>query len=169
MRSLRAFSVGGSAPNPPGFTAFFRQNGLFLLCFKGTGSTCPPAFPAAESVARVASQHCPIPSGSGRLIINRAARALNEKAANGKYPLNFVSHIWAHRRSSIIPSRPSSPTASSLPSSPPPSYKSPPVTPRTLTRPPTECLQSKRACQGRRAPDASPPGPKPVWMLHVLC
>jgi len=103
MRSLRAFSVGGSAPNPPGFTAFFRRNGLFLLCFKGTGSTCPPAFPAAESVARVASQHCPIPSGSGRLIINRAARALNEKAANGKYPLNFVSHIWAHRRASFPP------------------------------------------------------------------
>jgi len=102
MRSLRAFSVGGSAPNPPRFTAFFRQNGLFLLCFKGTGSTCPPAFPAAESVARVASQHCPIPSGSGRLIINRAARALNEKAANGKYPLNFVSHIWAHRMASLF-------------------------------------------------------------------
>jgi len=106
MRSLRAFSVGGSAPNPPGFTAFFRQNGLFLLCFKGTGSTCPPAFPAAESVARVASQHCPIPSGSGRLIINRAARALNEKAANGKYPLNFVSHIWAHRRDLASPLSP---------------------------------------------------------------
>ena len=103
MRSLRAFSVGGSAPNPPGFTAFFRQNGLFLLCFKGTGSTCPPAFPAAESVARVASQHCPIPSGSGRLSINHPVGYLNEKLANGDYPLNFVSQVLGSSQNSVRP------------------------------------------------------------------
>jgi len=51
-----------------------------------------PAFPAAEPVARVASQHCPIPSGSGRLIINHVVGPFSEKAANGEYPLNFLSH-----------------------------------------------------------------------------
>ena len=102
MRLLGAFSVGGSAPTPLGFSAFFPPEWALFALFQGDRLNPSPAFPAAEPVARVASQHCPIPSGSGRLIINRVARALNEKAANGKYPLNFVSHILAHRRSSAL-------------------------------------------------------------------
>ena len=95
MSSVRNWlAFGGSAPATPGFTAFSRQNGC---CFERSGGRnvhLPPAFPAAEPVARVASQHCPIPSGSGRLNINHFVRGLNEKAANGKYPLNFVSQYW---------------------------------------------------------------------------
>lgn len=94
MRLLRAFYIGGFAPKPPGFNAFFRQNGPFLALVKGNRFHLSPAFPAAEPVARVASQHCPIPSDSGRLIINHAIRPLNRNAANGEYPLNFVSHVW---------------------------------------------------------------------------
>jgi hypothetical protein len=92
MRLLRGFlELGALPPNPPGFTAFFRQNGSFLFD-PGDKLSLSPAFPAAEPVARVASQHCPIPSGSARLSINHARRSFNEKASNGVYPLNFVSH-----------------------------------------------------------------------------
>jgi hypothetical protein len=70
----------------------------------GDGRVHPsPAFPAAEPVARVASQHCPIPSGSGRLSINHVGRRLNQKAANGEYSLNFVSHVWGSPHSSTRP------------------------------------------------------------------
>src|SRR5579872_887390 len=69
----------------------------YFIVFQGDRFNPSPAFPAAEPVARVASQHCPTPSGSGRLSINRVARRLNQKAANGNYPLNFVSHNLAHR------------------------------------------------------------------------
>jgi len=101
MRLLGVISIGGSAPKPPGFIAFFRQNDRFFLeSMRATSAAALLPIPAAEPVARVASQHCPIPSGSGRLIINRAARPLNEKAANGKYSLNFVSHNLAHFRGS---------------------------------------------------------------------
>src|SRR5579872_1704057 len=97
MRLLRASSVGGSAPKPLGFTAFFPPEWAIFIVFQGDRFNPSPAFPAAEPVARVASQHCPIPSDSGRLSINRVARPLNQKAANGNYPLNFVSHNLAHR------------------------------------------------------------------------
>jgi hypothetical protein len=96
MTLRRASSDGGAAPKPPGFTAFSPPEWAIFVLSQGDRRSPSPAFPAAEPVARVASQHCPIPSGSGRLIINRAARPLNEKAANGKYPLNFVSHNLAH-------------------------------------------------------------------------
>lgn len=44
MRLLRAFSLGGSAPKPPGVTAFFPPEWAIFICLKGTGSTCPPPF-----------------------------------------------------------------------------------------------------------------------------
>ena len=45
MRKLRAFSIGGSAPKPPGFNAFFQPEwDVFGLDFQGTGCTCPPPF-----------------------------------------------------------------------------------------------------------------------------
>jgi hypothetical protein len=106
MRLLRAFSVGGSAPKPPGFTAFFPPEWAIFAFSQGDRLNLSPAFPAAQPVARVASQHCPIPSGSGRLIINYAVRLLNEKAANGKYPLNFVSHNLGAPQSREIPPPP---------------------------------------------------------------
>jgi hypothetical protein len=70
--------------------------------FEGDIGCRPLSIPAAEPVARVASQHCPIPSDSGRLIINHAVAALNEKPANGEYPLNFVSHDWGSPQSQAI-------------------------------------------------------------------
>ena len=94
MRKIRAFLIGGSAPKPPGFTAFFPPEWDIFGFDPGDRLYLSPAFPAAEPVARVASQHCPIPSGSGRISINHGVRELNEKAANGDYPLNFVSHVW---------------------------------------------------------------------------
>ena len=96
MRLLRVSLVGGSAPNPPGFFRFFSARmGAFVLWSWGAAVVLPPRpVPAAAPVARVASQQSPIPSDGGRLIINPSARALNEKAANGDSPLNFVSHAW---------------------------------------------------------------------------
>ena len=96
IRLLRVSLVGGSAPNPPGFFRFFSARmGGFVLWSWGAAVVLPPRpVPAAAPVARVASQQSPIPSDAGRLIINPAARALNEKAANGDSPLNFVSHPW---------------------------------------------------------------------------
>ena len=90
----RHLFLGALSPNPRDLSLFSRQNGCSVRDFKGTGLACPLAFPAAEPVARVASLRCPIPSGSGRLSINEVASQLNEKAANGDYPLNFVSHDW---------------------------------------------------------------------------
>jgi hypothetical protein len=86
MRLLRAFSIGGSAPKPPGFTAFCPPEWAILFLSQGDRLNLSPAFPAAEPVARVASQHCPIPSGSGRLIINRAVGGLNQKGAMTQNP-----------------------------------------------------------------------------------
>src|SRR5262245_31748899 len=92
----RHVELGALPPNPQGFIAFFGQNGCFLFD-PGDRLNLSPAFPAAEPVARVASQHCPIPSGSGRISINHDVRRLNQKTANGDYPLNLVSHVLVHR------------------------------------------------------------------------
>src|SRR5437868_7640758 len=94
MRLLRCSLHWGLCPQTPGIYRFFPAR-MEHSCFDpGDRLNLSPAFPAAEPVARVASQHCPIPSGSGRISIDQAVRALNEKAANGEYPLNFVSHVW---------------------------------------------------------------------------
>jgi hypothetical protein len=91
MRSLRRSLNWGLCPQTPGIYRFF----LARMAVIGDGYSRPsPAFPAAEPVARVASLRCPIPSGSGRLIINHVVRGFHENAANGKNPLNFVSHVW---------------------------------------------------------------------------
>ena len=86
-------ALGAWPPNPQDLPLFFRQNG-YLWFSRGQAHYLPPAFPAAEPVARVASQHCPIPSGSGRLSINHVVRRFHQKSANGNYPLNLVSHLW---------------------------------------------------------------------------
>jgi hypothetical protein len=86
----RAFRIGGSAPKPPGFTAFFPPEWL------NEGAALPPpgAIPAAETVARVASQHCPIPSGSGTISLQQVFSAGYEKPANGNLSLISVSQAW---------------------------------------------------------------------------
>ena len=93
MRLLRgSFELGALPPNPRDLPLFSAR--MDNLLFSSRGQAQPvPAFPAPEPVARVASQHCPIPSDSGKLSINQAVRRLNEKAANGDYPLTFVSHV----------------------------------------------------------------------------
>jgi len=91
MRKLRGSLNWGLCPQTPGIYRFF----LARMAVLGSGDRpqdLSPAFPAAEPVARVASLRCPIPSGSGRLIINDVVRAVHEKPANGDNPLNFVSH-----------------------------------------------------------------------------
>ena len=99
MRLLRVSLVGGSAPKPPGFSRFFSARmGAFVLWSWGAAVVLPPQpVPAAAPVARVASQQSPIPSDAGRLIINPAARALNEKAANGDSPLTSCLTLGVHR------------------------------------------------------------------------
>jgi len=95
MTLLRSnLPLGALPPNPWDLPLFSRQNGCVFDYVEGNGCGPSPAFPAAEPVARVASQHCPIPSDSGRISINRTASRLNQKAANGDYPLNSVSHVW---------------------------------------------------------------------------
>src|SRR5436189_5588207 len=93
MRLLRGFlNLGAPPPNPRDLTLFWAR--MDMSCFDPGDRLSPsPAFPAAEPVARVASQHCPIPSGSGRISINHAVRRFNENASNGDYPLNFLSHV----------------------------------------------------------------------------
>jgi hypothetical protein len=61
----RTLFVGGAAPKPPGFIAFFPPEWMFPSGSLEGGVYRRPAIPAAEPVARVASQHRPIPSVSG--------------------------------------------------------------------------------------------------------
>lgn len=92
MRSLCVILDWGLCPQRPGIYRVFSARMDVLRSFSGDRLNLSPAVPAAEPVARVASQHCPIPSGSGTPSINQTAPWLNEKPANGQYPLNFVSH-----------------------------------------------------------------------------
>ena len=79
------FQLGGAAPKPPGFTAFFPPEWPVCLAQFGGGRGCRPgAFPAAEPVARVASQYGPIPSDSGAISMEQAGGADYVFAANGE-------------------------------------------------------------------------------------
>jgi len=176
MRLLRVSLVGGSAPKPPGFFRFFSARmGAFVLWSWGAAVVLPPRpVPAAAPVARVASQQSPIPSDGGRLIINPSARALNEKAANGDSPLNFVSHAWGSPQP-LLPS-----PASSCPFFH--NFPTPVFTMRQYSQPsPTNCYPCRRAkvfpvspagqgtvrwnafANGRLCPVQSP-GPTPLWL-----
>ena len=86
----KTFCLGGSAPKPPGFTAFLQPEWL------NQGAALPPpgAVPAAETVARVASQHCPIPSGSGTISLQQNFSAGYGKPANGNLSPISVSQAW---------------------------------------------------------------------------
>ena len=86
----RAYCLGGSAPKPPGFIAFFQPEWLY----QGAAMPPPGPIPAAEAVARVASQHCPIPSGSGTIILQQMFSAGYEKPANGNLSLISVPQRW---------------------------------------------------------------------------
>ncbi len=94
MRWLRGSLDWGRGPQTPGIYRFFSARMGRFVFDQGDRLSLSPAFPAAEPVARVASQQRSIPSGSGRLIINPVVHRLNQKAANGNNPLNFVSHVW---------------------------------------------------------------------------
>jgi len=86
----RTFCIGGSAPKPPGFIAFSQPEWFT----KGGGAAAPWAIPAAETVARVASQHCPIPSGSGTISLQQISSAGYGKPANGNLSPFTLSHRW---------------------------------------------------------------------------
>jgi hypothetical protein len=94
MRLLRDMLCWGRCPQTPGIYRFFSARMDSIGFHSGDGPYPSPAFPAAEPVARVASQRCPIPSGSGTISIDEADLRLNEKAANGDNPLNSLSHVW---------------------------------------------------------------------------
>src|SRR5262245_59939781 len=94
MRMLRGSLYWGLCPQTPGIYRFFLARMDSIGFHSGDRECLSPAFPAAEPVARVASLRCPIPSDSGRLIINGVVRADYEKPADGDNPLNFVSHLW---------------------------------------------------------------------------
>ena len=97
MRLLRSSLSWGLCPQTSGIYRFFLAR-MDVSGFRGDGHLRPsPAFPAAEPVARVASQHCPIPSGSGRLIINHVVRGFQENAANGENPLTSCLTFGVHR------------------------------------------------------------------------
>jgi|HubBroStandDraft_3_1064219.scaffolds.fasta_scaffold282456_2 hypothetical protein len=82
MKGILRF--GGSAPKPPGFTAFFSPEwALFFFAELGGGICCRPVpFRPLQPVARVASLHCPIPSGSGTLSMHEENLLFKMKIAN---------------------------------------------------------------------------------------
>ena len=85
----RAFSTWGLRPQTPGIYRFSQPE----LTQPGGGVAAPlRAIPAAETVARVASQHCPIPSGSGTISLKQNLSAGYEKPANGNLSLFTLSH-----------------------------------------------------------------------------
>lgn len=87
MRWLRDPGLSrGLCPRTPGIYRVFPPEWMFWV--QGDRHDLSPAVPAAEPVARVASQHCPIPSDSGVPIINRTRAKIKGRAANGDNPLN---------------------------------------------------------------------------------
>ena len=91
-RDLRkACSTGALPLRPRDLSLFSRQNGDFRV-FSGDRLYLSPAFPAAETVARVASQRCPIPSASGALRMDYINPPCNDFSSDGDNPLKFVSH-----------------------------------------------------------------------------
>ena len=95
MRLLRSSLDWGLCPQTPGIDRFFLAR-MAVFGITGDRHHLSPAFPAAEPVAQVASQHCPIPSGSGRLSINHVVCGLNEKPASGDYPLTLCLTFGVH-------------------------------------------------------------------------
>jgi len=84
----------GLCPQTPGIYRFF---GPEWQLTRGQHSP-PDAFPAAEPVARVASQHCLIPSDSGTLSMQKAGAASYKFAANGNLSNSDLSHEPIHPR-----------------------------------------------------------------------
>ena len=92
MRWLRASCIGGFAPKPPEFTAFFSPEWILSGLIQGTGCTCPPPFrPLNRSLGLLPSIALSRPIQVG-LESTSPARQRNEKAADGDNPLNLVSH-----------------------------------------------------------------------------
>src|SRR5579872_7334995 len=89
-RDLRQARSTGALPlRPRDLSLLSRQNGDFQV-FSGDRLYLSPAFPAAETVARVASQRCPIPSASGALRMDYINPPCNDLSSDGDNPLNFV-------------------------------------------------------------------------------
>jgi len=89
-RDLRQARSTGALPlRPRDLSLFSRQNGDFQVS-SGDRLYLSPAFPAAETVARVASQRCPIPSASGALRMDYINPPYNGLSSDGDNPLNFV-------------------------------------------------------------------------------
>ena len=75
MRLLRRLLTWGLCPQTPRIYRFFLAGMDVLHFIPGDRLGLSPAFPAAEPVARVASQHCPIPSDSGTLSMQPSGAA----------------------------------------------------------------------------------------------
>jgi len=87
---------GALPPGPRDLPLFSRQNGSLYGFVPGRHRLPPRAFPAAETVARVASQHGPIPSASGKFSIIQTVAAIHPIAANGKLSNSQLSQKSIH-------------------------------------------------------------------------
>jgi len=110
--SCIAEPLGGFAPKPPGFTAFFPPEWMSLVCFQGAGSTCPSPFrPLNRSLELLPSSALSRPV---QVIPEwtTPTSPCNTFSANGDSPLNFVSHSRGSLHLGVItshgPSRESS-------------------------------------------------------------
>src|SRR5580704_13071326 len=115
LQNFRA-PLGGSAPNPPGFTAFFPPEWLWDFQARATSDVALQPFRPLAPVARVASQHCPIPSDPGVSSIGTVGAADHQFAANRNLSNSNLSQSWVHFTSVRATSRLITPGHSSLPS-----------------------------------------------------
>ena len=107
MRWLRGIPCWGLCPQTPRIYRFEGPEWMFLLSVSGDRRCLSPAVPAAEPVARVASQHCPIPSDSGLPRMDLINLAVPYFSIGRRLPLNFVSHSrGSHHHVSPRPSPP---------------------------------------------------------------
>src|SRR5215472_1531799 len=92
MRWLRASCIGGFAPKPPEFTAFFSPEWILSGLIQGTGCTCPPPFrPLNRSLGLLPSIALSRPIQVG-LESTSPSAAFSLRWRAGDNPLNLVSH-----------------------------------------------------------------------------
>jgi hypothetical protein len=97
MRLLRASFIGGSAPKPPGFTAFFPPEWAFLFVLRGQAPTCPPPFrPLNRSLGLLPSIALSRPVQVGSLSTTLFARS-TKKQRTAATPLTSCLTIGVHR------------------------------------------------------------------------
>jgi len=96
MMLLRAFSSWGRCPQTPGIYRVVAR-----MSATGTGSARPQAIPAAGSALE--SHPCvALSSAQVRSGWTSSTSPCNNLAANGDYPLNFVSHSRGSLQGEVV-------------------------------------------------------------------